>query len=333
MRIGDAYGEMLLAALDDGGEILEIVEREDGFIMASSFGPAATWLRTRSGQSHQQRGNSVRARTRARRRRRRRPCRRSTCRRRGTKSSRSTSSPGAIEACRRRGIRDARVMRIEDVDESLGVFDTVVMYGNNLALLASRTKAPRILRRLARITSQRARIIGECLDPYTTDNPAISPTTSATASAGRMGGQLRIRVRYHDIATPWFDYIFLSEPRAARRSWTEPGWELPACWHGRADVRRRHREVSTLLKVPGTCLAPFEGCEDSGDFLSHRDPVELARRASTAGGGSSHIFSKRVTKETFFLHIPQSGPPTSMRPRIVSTVNSAGSPVDTSSQR
>jgi methylase of polypeptide subunit release factors len=29
-------------------------------------------------------------------------------------------SPGAVEVCRRRGVRDARVCPIEDVDESLG---------------------------------------------------------------------------------------------------------------------------------------------------------------------------------------------------------------------
>jgi hypothetical protein len=40
MRTGDGYGEMLLAALDESGaEMLEIVERDDGFIMASGFGP------------------------------------------------------------------------------------------------------------------------------------------------------------------------------------------------------------------------------------------------------------------------------------------------------
>ena len=39
MRAGDGYGEMLLAALDEsGGEMLEIVERDDGLIMASRFG-------------------------------------------------------------------------------------------------------------------------------------------------------------------------------------------------------------------------------------------------------------------------------------------------------
>src|SRR5512133_4324470 len=40
------------------------------------------------------------------------------------------NSPGAIEACRR-GVRDARLLSIDEVDGSLGLFDTIVMYGNN----------------------------------------------------------------------------------------------------------------------------------------------------------------------------------------------------------
>jgi SAM-dependent methyltransferase len=122
------------------------------------------------------------------------------------------ASPGAIEVCRRRGVRDARLMRIEDADESLGTFDTVVMYGNNLGLLSSRTKAPRILKRLARITSERARILGECIDPYTTDDSDHLAYHERNRQRGRMGGQIRIRIRYREVATPWFDYLFLSRP-------------------------------------------------------------------------------------------------------------------------
>ena len=210
MRTGDAYGEMLLAALDSDDEILEIVEREDGTIMASKFGPASYLAPYSKWPGHQRRGLRFA---------------RGRVLDVGAGAGRVALhlqekghdvvaidvSPGAVEVCRRRGIRDARVMRVEDVDESLGTFDTVVMYGNNLALLASRTQGPRILRRLARITSKRARIIGECLDPYGTDNPAHLAYHAQNRRRGRMGGQIRIRVRFQDVATPWFDYMFLSE--------------------------------------------------------------------------------------------------------------------------
>ena len=56
MRTGDAYGEMLLAALDDPNEVLEIVEREDGTIMASKFGPVSYLAPYPKWESHQKRG-------------------------------------------------------------------------------------------------------------------------------------------------------------------------------------------------------------------------------------------------------------------------------------
>jgi 2-polyprenyl-3-methyl-5-hydroxy-6-metoxy-1,4-benzoquinol methylase len=52
-------------------------------------------------------------------------------------------SPGAVEVARRRGVRDARLMRLEDVSAKLGHFDTVLMYGNNLRAVS------RAARRLA----------------------------------------------------------------------------------------------------------------------------------------------------------------------------------------
>ena len=104
------------------------------------------------------------------------------------------------------------MLRIEDVDESLGLFDTVVLYGNNLGLLASRAKGRRLLRRLHRATTDRGRIIGEILDPYTTEDPLHLAYHDRNRKRGRMSGQIRIRIRYRDVATPWFDYLFLSRP-------------------------------------------------------------------------------------------------------------------------
>jgi SAM-dependent methyltransferase len=211
MRIGDGYGEMMLAALEEGGAVLEIVEREDGFIMASRFGPDLYFSPYHKWPSRQRRAfRFVRGRVldvgagagRIA----------LHLQEKGHNVVAIDASPGTIEVCRRRGVRDARVMRIEQVDDSLGRFDTVVMYGNNLGLLSSKTKAPRILRRLARITSERGRIIGECLDPYTTDNPDHLAYHERNRRRGRMGGQIRIRIRFRETASPWFDYLFLSRP-------------------------------------------------------------------------------------------------------------------------
>ena len=202
---------MLLAALDEtGGEVLEIVERDDGFIMASRFGLESYFAAYRKWPSRQRRalrlaqgrvldvgGGAGRVAL--------------HLQQKGHEVVAIDSSPGAVEVCRRRGVRDTRLLRVEEVDRSLGQFDTVVMYGNNLGLLASREKGRRLLRRLYGVTTERGRILGEILDPYP-DAAFHMAYQQRNRKRGRMRGQIRIRVRYHHLATPWFDYLFLSRP-------------------------------------------------------------------------------------------------------------------------
>jgi SAM-dependent methyltransferase len=224
MRTGDGYGEMLLAAFEQDTEIPEIVERDDGLITAGRFGPAS-YLAPYHGWPSRQRRALRLARGRvldigagagriALR-----------LQERGREVVSIDSSPGAVETCRLRGVRDVRLMRIEDLDGSVGVIDTVVMYGNNIGLFASWTRGRRILRRLHRITSDRARILGETLDPYTTEDPLHLDYHERNRRRGRMGGQIRLRVRYREVATPWFDYLFLSQDEL-RSVLDGTGWTL-----------------------------------------------------------------------------------------------------------
>lgn len=210
MTLGDAYGRMILDALENGDETLEIVERDDGLIMAGQLGPAAYLAPFRRWPARQRRalrlarGRVLDVGTGAGRVA-------LHLQERGHEVVAIDSSPGAVEAAKRRGVRDAQLLRVEDVEPSFGVFDTVVMYGNNLGLLSSRERGPRLLRRLARVTNRGARILGETIDPYTTANPLHLAYHERNRTRGRMGGQIRIRVRYRELATPWFDYLFLSE--------------------------------------------------------------------------------------------------------------------------
>ena len=208
MRTGDAYGEMLSAALEGEGEIFEIVERDDGFINASHFGPSIYLAPYSKWPSRQRRafryvrgrvldigsgGGRVAL----------------HLQEKGHQVVSIDASPGAVKVARKRGVRGARVLRVEDLDDSLGIFDTVVMYGNNLGLLASRTKGRRLLKLLHRITSPQARIIGESTMVYDTDDPLHLAYHKRNRKRGRMSGELKIRVRYRDLATPWFAYLLL----------------------------------------------------------------------------------------------------------------------------
>jgi SAM-dependent methyltransferase len=219
----DAYGRMILDALEDP-DVAEIVERDDGFVMASRFGPTAYLAPYRRWPSRQRRAmRYVRGRVLD-----------VGCgagrvalhlQDRGREVVSIDTSPGAVEVCRRRGVRDARVLALADVDESLGRFDTIVMFGNNLGLLGGAAGGKRLLRRLHRLTTDRGRIVGETTDPYRTDDPSHLGYHERNRRRGRMAGQLKLRIRYREHATPWFDYLLASPDELAEIA-AGTGWRV-----------------------------------------------------------------------------------------------------------
>lgn len=134
-------------------------------------------------------------------------------------------SPQAIRVCKIRGIKNARVMPITKISSKLGRFDTVIMFGNNFGLFGSRKRAKWLLKRFHRMTTEHARIVAETLDPYNTNDPAHLHYHKLSRRRGRMAGQLRIRVRYREYATPWFDYLLVSK-REMRDILKGTGWRL-----------------------------------------------------------------------------------------------------------
>ena len=120
------------------------------------------------------------------------------------------SSAGAVEVCRRRGVRDARVLEVDALDGALGSFDTVVLLGQGLGVLGSRSRARRLLAKLASITSPAGRIVAETYDPHASDDPVQRHYRERNVARGRMPGQLRVRVRHRELSTPWFDWLQVS---------------------------------------------------------------------------------------------------------------------------
>jgi cyclopropane fatty-acyl-phospholipid synthase-like methyltransferase len=134
-------------------------------------------------------------------------------------------SPLAVEVCKRRGVRKARVMDFTKIDKRIGTFDTVVMFGNNFGLFGTPARAKRLLKRLHAMTSEDARILGETLDPYQTTNPDHLAYHKRNQQRGRLAGQLRIRARSRRLKTPWFDYLFVSR-KEMREIVRGTGWHL-----------------------------------------------------------------------------------------------------------
>ena len=205
----DAYGH-LLSDYHNGRENVEIVEREDGFIDTNRLGPLNYFAEYADWAEHQklaiayatgrvldigcgagrhaiylqQHGHDVLG---------------------------TDISPLAIQTCQHRGLKNALVMPVTQVSSKIGTFDAILMMGHNFGLAGSYKRAKWLLSRFAAITTDTAKIIAETLNPYQTEDPCHLAYHQFNRDRGRMSGQIRLRIRYRQYITPWFDYLFVSK--------------------------------------------------------------------------------------------------------------------------
>ena len=134
-------------------------------------------------------------------------------------------SAGAVEVSKARGVRQTRAMAIQQVSASIGPFDTVAMYGANLGLLRDARHARWLLRRLHHVTTPGATILGSSRDPFNTEVAEHFAYHERNRRRGRMPGQIRLRFRYRERTSPWFDYLFLSIDELSEIA-AGSGWRL-----------------------------------------------------------------------------------------------------------
>ncbi len=120
------------------------------------------------------------------------------------------NSPLAIEVAKRRGVHESVLMPITQASSKLGLFDTIIMMGNNFGLAANRRRARWLFRRFNKMTSSTGIVIATSLNPHTTDDPVHLKYHENNRQRGRLVGQVRIRVRYRDYKGLWFDYLLVS---------------------------------------------------------------------------------------------------------------------------
>ena len=228
----DAFGQMLLDGADS-----EIVERDDGFVstaMLIYFAPVGRWGAVERRALRWVRGRVLDVGVGAGRVA-------LELQERSREVVAIDVSQGAVQVARRRGVRDVRLLALEDVDESLGQFDTLVMFGNNFGLFGSRAKARRLLRRLRPFVR---RIVATSNDPSKTDDPVHLAYHERNRKRGRMPGQLRLRIRYRDLIGPWFEYLIVSPDEMAEIV-EGTGWEI------RHLIRDEDSVYVAVLEHPG----------------------------------------------------------------------------------
>ena len=120
-------------------------------------------------------------------------------------------SPLAVKVAKLRGVKNARIMPLEGMNFKTNSFDTVLMLGGNFALVGTPEKARRLFKKLHSMTSEDALVIAEAVDPYGTDNPAQLEYYALNRKKGKPPGQWRVRIRFHQYVTKWFDLLHNSK--------------------------------------------------------------------------------------------------------------------------
>ncbi|MFI5495313.1 class I SAM-dependent methyltransferase [Actinoplanes sp. NPDC051859] len=145
--------------------------------------------------------------------------------RRGMAVTGLDTSPGAIEIARKLGLRDTVVAAVDEYARAETRYDTFLLLGNNLGLLEGPERAPTFLAALAALAQPGARIVAQGTDPYGTTDPVHVAYHQRNRERGRIGGQLRLRLRYRLHATDWFDYLNCSVEELAELL-RGTGWTL-----------------------------------------------------------------------------------------------------------
>lgn len=219
----DAYGQELLAFIS-GQDSFEIVERADGFIGTSPGAPAyfaefKDWPKSEKQAIKFAKGHVLDIGTGAGRVA-------LYLQQKKLQVTATDNSPLAIKVCKQRGVKNAQVLPIEQINKLKGkVFDTVVLLGNNFGLFGNFRKAQTLLKALHKITNPDAVMIAGSTDPYKTNASEHLTYHDFNLKRGRMAGQLRIRIRFRKYASDWFDYLLVSKEEM-QKILKGTGWEI-----------------------------------------------------------------------------------------------------------
>ncbi|MEV0098038.1 class I SAM-dependent methyltransferase [Nocardia sp. NPDC050789] len=208
VEIGDAFGTALLEELEHGNAF-EVAERDDGFVgvhpIARYFAEYSDWpelekvaIDSASGRVLDLGAGAGRATL--------------TLQQRNQSVLAVYNSPLAVQVCRRRGVQNIVLGTIFDLPPQQETFDSVLMLGGNLGFLQGPSTARAFLIAAASVTSPSARIFGISTDPYLSLNPTHLAYYKRNFESGRVGGQMRLRIRHGIRATVWFDLWLLSVP-------------------------------------------------------------------------------------------------------------------------
>ena len=102
------------------------------------------------------------------------------------------ASKRAVRVARLRGLKEAWCMSARQVSREIGLFDTIILFGNNFGMFGTPERGSKVLANWAQKSRPKARILAESTTPYCGGAPAINRHYHQKNKAnGLMPGQIR----------------------------------------------------------------------------------------------------------------------------------------------
>lgn len=133
-------------------------------------------------------------------------------------------SPEAVECASLRGVLDAQQMDARHVAFAESLFDTIVLFENNLGICGDWLATQRFLRNAHRATRRGGRLLASTRIPATWTKTHAA-YIEENIRRGRRPGLVRLRIVYGGERGAWFRLLFLN-PEDALRLCAGTGWSI-----------------------------------------------------------------------------------------------------------
>lgn len=115
------------------------------------------------------------------------------------------NSEGAVYVCKKRGLKNVVLGSACNLPSFKKPFSTFLLLFNNFGICGAQSETVKMLQRLYQISTPNAKILLSYADVSQTKNPFHLAYHKRNLAAGRLKGQITIRLRYQGYIGSWFD--------------------------------------------------------------------------------------------------------------------------------
>ncbi len=120
-------------------------------------------------------------------------------------------SPGCIEVCKMRGIKNCyNADIISFLKETTFKYDTFIFFGCNFGILGNVSETKKMLTSLYEVSDMDSVILAQSCSPYILKDEKNILYRQKNRQQMRLPGQVRMRIGYDDFLSDWFEFLYVS---------------------------------------------------------------------------------------------------------------------------